>query len=108
MWAQLITMRVKEGSDGGDESVRQLLTHLTSIEQADSGWLRTTALRDQADPRTVLVLAVFENEEKARARESDPRRAEGLGKLRELLSGILDAPPQFTDLAVVDEVHQAQ
>ena len=50
---------------------------LRSIEQADSGLLRTTVMRDQADPSGLYVLVAFDSEEHARAREQDPRRAEG-------------------------------
>jgi quinol monooxygenase YgiN len=100
MWAQLITMRVK---DRNDDDVSRLLAHLRDIEQPDSGWIRTTAMRDQADPNRLLVLAVFESEERARARENDPRRAEGLATLRAMLGEILDGPPQFSDLVVIDD-----
>jgi quinol monooxygenase YgiN len=100
MWAQLITMRVK---DGTDNDVSRLLAHLRDTEQPDSGWIRTTAMRDQADPNRVLVLAVFESEELARVRENDPRRAEGLATLRAMMSEILDGPPQFSDLVVIDD-----
>ena len=101
MWAQLITMRVKDGSD---EEVARLLAHLRDIEQPDSGWMRTTAMRGQADSNLVMVLAVFDSEEKARARENDPRRAEGLATLRAMMGKILDGPPQFTDLVVIDDI----
>jgi quinol monooxygenase YgiN len=101
MWAQLITMRARSGSD---DDVSRLLAHLRELEQPDSGWIRTTAMRDQADPDRVLVLAVFETEEKARARENDPRRAAGLATLRALMSEIVDGPPQFSDLLIIDDM----
>ncbi len=100
MWAQLITMRVK---DGTDEQVSQLLAHLRGIEQPGSGWIRTTAMRDQADPNRVLVLAVFQSEASARARETDPRRADGLATLRVMMGEILAGPPEFNDLVVIDD-----
>ena len=100
MWAQLITMRVQDDSD---EAVSRLLAHLRAIEQPDSGWVRTTAMRDQADPNRVLVLAVFASEEQARAREADPRRAEGLATLRTMMAEILTGPPEFSDLVVIDD-----
>jgi quinol monooxygenase YgiN len=100
MWAQLITMRVNDSSEGG---VSRLLAHLRAIEQADSGWIRTIAMRDQAEPQQVSVLAVFESEEKARARESDPRRAEGLATLRAMMAELLVAPPEFRDLVVIED-----
>ena len=39
--------------------------------------LQTLTMRDQNDPELVYTLVVFESEEKARAREQDPRRQEG-------------------------------
>jgi quinol monooxygenase YgiN len=100
MWAQLITMRVK---DSTDEQVSELLAHLRDIEQPESGWVRSTAMRDQTDPNRVLVLAVFQSEESARARENDPRRADGLATLRVMMNEILAGPPEFSDLVVIDE-----
>jgi hypothetical protein len=93
-------MPVKDGSDG---DVSRLLAHLRDTEQPDSGWIRTTAMRDQGNPKQVLVLAVFDSEESARAREHDPRRGEGLARLRAMMSEILDGPPQFSDLVVIDD-----
>ena len=101
MWAQLISLRVKDDSDA---AVTALVEHLQSIEQADSGWVRTTAMRDQSDPNRVLILAVFEDEAKARARESDPRRADGLATLRTMMGEILAGAPEFTDLVVLADV----
>ena len=48
-------------------------------------------------------MVVFESEEKARAREADPRRREGLQAARALMAEIFDGPPDFVDLAVVEE-----
>ena len=39
--------------------------------------MQTLTMRDQNDPELVYTLVVFESEEKARAREQDPRRQEG-------------------------------
>ena len=52
----------------------------------------------------MLVLVVFESEEKARARESDPRREGGLKALRTRLAGVLEAPPEHTDLDVIADL----
>jgi len=60
-------------------------------------------MRDQSDPSQVYVLVVFESEEKARAREQDPRRQEGL-KPVQALAEILDGPREFVDLTVVQDV----
>jgi hypothetical protein len=49
------------------------------------------------------MLAVFESEEKARAREQDPRRQEGLKAMQASMADILVGPPEFTDLTVADE-----
>jgi hypothetical protein len=46
---------------------------------------------------------VFDSEDKARAREQDPRRQEALARIRADMGGILDGPPEFFDLDVVLE-----
>jgi hypothetical protein len=97
MWAQLITVRIKPGREG---DLARLVGLLQSAEQPDSGWLRTTAAIDATSGQAHL-LVLFENEEKARERESDPRRDEALGAVRELMAEMLDGPPQFADLDVV-------
>ena len=51
---------------------------MRTFEQPESGLLRTTVMQDQKDPARVFVLVVFESEEKARARETDPLRQEGV------------------------------
>ena len=101
MWAQLSSVRVNEGSA---DMVGQAMEDLRSFEQADSGLLRTMVMRDQKDPAHVLVLVVFESEEKARARESDPRRQEGLQALRARLAAVLAAVPEYTDLEVIADL----
>jgi quinol monooxygenase YgiN len=98
MWAQLITTRLKPGRE---DDLPRLTAELEAVEQPGSGLLRSTALRDQKDPSRVLLLVVFESEQKARAREQDPRRQEGLGKARAIMAEIFDGPPEFADLAVV-------
>ena len=98
MWAQLMGFKVKPGKDTAG-----LREQLQAVEQPDSGLLRTMIMQDQKDPDQYFTLVVFESEEKARARERDPRRQEGLQVLREMLADILAAPPEFTDLAVVEE-----
>lgn len=52
----------------------------------------------------MFVLVVFESEEKARARENDPRRQQGVQALRTSLADSLDAAPEFTDLNVIEEL----
>lgn len=101
MWAQLITVRLKEGAR--DEAAK-LLDQLRAVEQPDSGWVRTSAMIDQSDPPRLMVLVVFESEEKARARESDPRREPGLVEARATMAEMFDGGPVFTDLNVLGEV----
>jgi hypothetical protein len=98
MWAQLITWRLKPGKD-----LAGLNEQLRAVEQPGSGLLRTMVMRDQKDPDQLYTLVVFESEEKARERERDPRRQEGLQAVRAMLADVLAAPPEFTDLAVVEE-----
>ena len=101
MWAQLITMRVKPGRE---QDVPGLFEQLQAAEQTGSGLVRTTAMQDQQDPSRIYALVVFESEEKARAREQDPRRQEALTSVRELMADILDGAPEFVDLKVVQDV----
>jgi len=101
MWAQLITMRVKAGREA---DVERVMDQLQAAEQPDSGLLRTTTMRDVNDPTLVYTLVVFESEDKARARENDPRREAGLQVVRSMMAEIFDGPPQFVDLDVVFDV----
>ncbi|GAA2141622.1 hypothetical protein GCM10009844_12190 [Nocardioides koreensis] len=101
MWAQLSSVRVKEG--GADE-VGRAMEQLRTFEQPGSGPLRTLVMQDQKDPARMFVLVVFESEEKARAREADPRREEGVRALRASLAGVLEAVPEYTDLEVIAEL----
>ena len=100
MWAQLITTRLKPGREDG---LQRLAEQLKAAEQPGSGLLRSIAMRDQGDPSRVYMFVLFESEEKARVRENDPRRQEGLQAARATMSEIFDGAPEFVDLAVVDE-----
>jgi quinol monooxygenase YgiN len=100
MWAQIIKMRLKPGMD---DELAVVMDQLKSAEQADSGLLRTTTMRDQRDPSSVYTMVVFDSEESARAREQDPRREQALQPVREMMGQIFDGPPQFIDLDVVME-----
>jgi quinol monooxygenase YgiN len=100
MWAQLIKMRLR---DDGDHDVADVMAKVQAAEQADSGLLRTITMRDQADPNAVYTLVVFENEEKARLREQDPRRAEALAAVQAAMADMFDGAPEFTNLDVVWE-----
>lgn len=73
MWARLIKMRLKPGKD-----LAVAAAQLRAAEQPGSGLVREMFMRGQKDPDQACILAVFESEEKARAREQDPRRQEGL------------------------------
>ena len=98
MWAQLITMRLKPGNDTAEVN-----SQLRAAEQPGSGLVRTLVMHDQKDPAQVYALVVFESEEKARAREQDPRRQEALQNARAMMADIFDRPPEFTDLRVAEE-----
>src|SRR5271166_5847313 len=101
MWAQLITTRLKQGRE---EELPRLLEQLQAVEQPGSGLLRTTVMRAHNDPGKAYILVVFESEEKARARESDPRREAGLKDVRATMAELFDGPPEFVDLNVIDDV----
>ncbi len=98
MWAQLITVRLKP-----DKDTAELSKQVRAAEQAGSGLVRTLMMHDQKDPSRVFALVVFESEEKARARERDPRRQEALQAARAMMADIYDGPPEFTDLTVAEE-----
>jgi antibiotic biosynthesis monooxygenase (ABM) superfamily enzyme len=100
MWAQLITTRLKPGRE---RDVAKLMDAFEAVEQPGSGFVRSTAMRDQKDPSRLRILVVFESEEKARARETDPRRNESLSDARALMAEIFDGPPEFLDLTVDGE-----
>jgi len=98
MWAQLIRTQLKPGKDTAG-----LAEKLRAAEQPGSGLLRTLVMRDQKDASQIYALVVFESEEKARAREQDPRRQEALREVRAQMAEIYSGPPEFTDLIVSDE-----
>lgn len=100
MWAQLLTMRLQPGKD---EGLPKLLEQIRAREQAGSGLVRTTAMRDQNDPSRVFVLVVFESEEKAREREDDAEHQAGMQDGRATMAEIFEGPPEFVDLTVVAE-----
>jgi quinol monooxygenase YgiN len=100
MWAQLITMRLKPGKEG---DLPRLYEELRATEQPGSGLMRSLAMRDKKDPSRVYHLVIFESEERARAREQDPRRQEALQSVRATMAEIFDGPPEFVDLTVVED-----
>jgi quinol monooxygenase YgiN len=101
MWGQLITTRLKAGKEG---ELQRLVDQLRSMEEPGSGLVRAMAMVDQKDPGKVYMMAVFESEEKARAREKDPRRQDAMQSVQATMAEIFDGPPEFVDLTVVDEV----
>ena len=100
MWAQLITVRLKPGREA---DLPRLAAQLRAVEQPDSGLLRSMLMQDQQDPGRVHMLVVLESEEKAREREQDPRREQGLQAARAIMAEIFDGPPEFTDLTVAED-----
>lgn len=98
MWAQLIQYRLKAGAD-----TAELIAQIKAAEQPGSGLVRSLFMRNQTDPSRMATLVVFESEEKARAREQDPRRAERLAAARSMMAEVFEGAPEFTDLHVVDE-----
>ncbi len=100
MWAQMITARVKPGKEG---EIEKVIAQLKATEQPGSGLVHSTATLDQNDPSRVIMFVVFESEEKARERENDTRRQEGLSVARSIMMDIFDGTPEFTDLTVVDD-----
>ena len=100
MWAQLISTRLKPGKD---QELPKLFDQLEATEQPGTGLLRSTSFRDQEDLTRVFTLVIFESEEKARAREQDPRRQEGLAAARATMAEVFDGAPEFVDLTVIND-----
>ncbi|MGA2520965.1 MAG: hypothetical protein ABSG81_09140 [Acidimicrobiales bacterium] len=100
MWAQLITARLKPGKEG---DLSTMVEQLKATEQPGSGLVRSMVMHDQSDPRRIHILAVFESEEKARARESDAARQEALAGVREIMASAFEGAPEFLDLVVIEE-----
>lgn len=100
MWIQIIKARLKPGQDA---ELTAVADQLKAIEQPNSGLVRSTMARDQKNPDTIYMIVAFESEEKARARERDERRQEGLQVVREAMTRIFDGPPEFLDLEVLAE-----
>jgi heme-degrading monooxygenase HmoA len=100
MWAQLISARLKPGKE---QELPRLFDQLKATEQPGSGLLRSMAFRDQKDPSRFFTLVIFESEEKARAREQDSRRQEGLSAVRVTMAEVIDGAPEFVDLTVIND-----
>jgi len=83
-----------------EQDLPGLLEQLHAAEQPDSGLVRTMAMRDQNDPSKLSTFVLFESEEKARAREQDPRREEALTSVRAAMAEMFDGPPEFINLTV--------
>ena len=100
MWAQLISTRLKPGKD---QELPRLFDQMRATEQPGSGLLRSMSFRDQKDPTRFFTLVIFESEEKARAREQDPRRQEGLAAAWAAMAEVFDGAPEFVDLTVIND-----
>jgi len=101
MWAQLITTRLKPGKE---QDLPRLIEQLRATEQPGSGLVRSTAMRDQKDPSRLYMFVVFESEEKARARENDQRRQEGMQAARAMMEDMFEGGLEFVNLDVVQEL----
>jgi hypothetical protein len=101
MWAQIIKTGLKAGKEGELERLHQ---QFQAAEQPGSGLVWGATMRDQNDPSVVYMMIVCESEEKARAREQDPRREQGLADARATMAEIFEGPVEFVDLAVVAEM----
>jgi quinol monooxygenase YgiN len=100
MWAQMSTMRLKPGKEGELPRVYELLR---AAESPGSGLLRSTAMRDDKDPNRIVNFVIFESEEKARAREQDPARQAALAEVQKLMADLVEGPPEFVDLTVLED-----
>jgi hypothetical protein len=60
-------------------------------------------MRDQNDPSRVLILVMYESEERARERERDPVFQAEMQANNAAMEEIFDGAPEFVDLTVVAE-----
>ena len=67
-----------------------MFDELKATEQPGSGLLRSMSFRDQKDPTWMFTLVMFDSEEKARAREQDPSRQEGLAAARATMADVFE------------------
>jgi hypothetical protein len=100
MWAQLIKTRLKAGKE---DELERLHQQFRAAEQPGSGLVWSATMLDQNDPGAIYMMIVCESEEKARAREQDPRREKGLAEARATMAEIFEGPFEFVDLTVVAE-----
>lgn len=100
MWAQLQKV---SSSPERETELLDIFEQLNALEQPDSGLVKTMVMRSQANPSDVFVLVLFESEEKARARERDPRRQDRIKGIRASMGEVLDGPPEFFDLTVIQD-----
>jgi hypothetical protein len=98
MWAQLITARARPDAD-----LTRLHKLIRDAEEPGTGLVRTIVARDQNDPARIYTLVLFDTEDHARARESDPQRQQRLQPARDLMAETFDGQRQFVDLDVLDE-----
>jgi len=101
MWAQLLTARLQQGANHG---LADLFNQLQATEEPGTGLIRSLAMQDPKNPGQVYLLAVFESEEKARAREQDPERQQALRPAKTMMADMFGGPPEFLDLDVIAEI----
>ena len=101
MWAQLIKTGLKAGKEA---ELGRLHQQFKATEQPGSGLVWSATMLDQKNPSVIYMMIVCESEEKARAREQDPRREKGLAEARATMAEIFEGPVEFVDLTVVAEM----
>ncbi len=98
MWAQLVKMRAKAGSEETLQRLNQEWEEQVG-RGTDSGWVRSLTFRNANDPNEWYDLVFFESEEKARANERNQKHQEVLQQMLPLMDG----QPEYVDLTPVNE-----
>ena len=101
MWAQLIRMRTKPGSEEPFEQLGRRWEEEVG-RGTDSGWLEAHVFRNANDPHEWYQVVYFESEEKARQNERNPTHQEFL----ELMLALINGEPEFVDLIPVMQQKQ--
>jgi hypothetical protein len=98
MWAQLVRMRAKSGSEDKLQRFDQQWQEQVG-RGTDSGWVRSFSFKNANDPNEWYELVFFESEDKARRNEGKQQHQAVLQQMMPLLDG----QPEYVDLTLMEE-----
>jgi quinol monooxygenase YgiN len=98
MWAQLVKMRVKPGTEERLQELDQQWQEQVG-RGTDSGWVRSLTFRNANNSNEWYEVVYFESEAKARANERGTKHLE----IVEQMMALIDGQPEYVDLTPVEE-----